>query len=166
MAKVPQQNYTDAELLEAVRCINEGRMSIREAAKTLSIPKTTLSRKKDDVIIEKGRKGPQTILTSEEEESLVVLLESCMRRGFPRPDQSLLEEVQKILKADGRPNPFKDDKPGNKWLQLFFKRHPSLTHCTPEALSKHRDISEASIKKWFSDHNIQYLSNIIPLMDH
>ena len=102
MAKVPQQNYTDADLLEAVRCINEGRMSIREAAKTLSIPKTTLSRKKDDVIIEKGRKGPQTILTSEEEESLVVWLESCMRRGFPRPHQSLLEEVQKILKADGR----------------------------------------------------------------
>ena len=105
----------------------------------------------DDVIIEKGRKGPQTILTSEEEESLVVWLESRMRRGFPGPDQSLLEEVQKIVKADGRPNPFKDDKPENKWLQLFFKRHPSLTHCTPEALSKHRDISEASLKKWFSE---------------
>ena len=56
--------------------------------------------------------------------------------------------VKSIIDKDGRPNPFKQGKPGRKWWRLFRNRHPELSlrkvqHlqlaraqcCTPEAIS-------------------------------
>ena len=89
-------------------------------------------------IIEKSLNGPKTVLTTEEEETLVLWLEMTMRAGFPRPDASLLDEVQKIILADGRPHSFVNGRPGRKWLRLFLIRHPEISYRTPESVQKAR----------------------------
>ena len=115
------------------------------------------------------RVGAASVLTKEEEDFLVQWLRSCLDRGFPRQDSNLVNEVQKILNADGRENPFTDNKPGNiivkltlilfsaenlkisgqTWLRLFFKRNSELSNHQPEALGKHRDVTEQNIRAWF-----------------
>ena len=45
-------------------------------------------------------------MTDDEENVLVAFIDTAQKRGFPRPDTAILDEVQKILKEDGRKNPF------------------------------------------------------------
>ena len=60
--------------------------------------------------------------------------------------------IKKILDADGRPNPFVDNRPGRKWLKRFFERHTELTSRTTVQLGKERAIvSKGKITKWFDD---------------
>jgi len=72
--------------------------------------------------------------------------------GLPRKMHDLLNTVQKIIKDDQRPNPFKDDRPGRSWYTGFLKRHPKLTEKLPEGISKGRAIvTEQLIRAWFND---------------
>ena len=66
--------YTAEELKLAVAAVKNREVSLQEASNLYNIPKTTLDRKKNKVIVEKLRRGPSTILTKDEEESLVLYI--------------------------------------------------------------------------------------------
>merc|ERR1712105_87618 len=119
---------------EAVSKIKSGLLSTRAASKIYNIPRATLIKKKKLAIVEKAKFGPKTVLTEAEEHVFVDWLDLLCKIGFPRPDQALLKEVQKIITDDERDNPFVNDKPGRKWLELFLKRNPDLTYRKPEAV--------------------------------
>ncbi|MEW8547694.1 MAG: hypothetical protein AB2693_29655 [Candidatus Thiodiazotropha sp.] len=56
------------------------------------------------------------------------------------------------MDEDGRPNPFRDNKPGKDWLRGFFGRHSELSLRTTLQLGKERAvISPDKIKRWFGD---------------
>ena len=76
--------YTAEELKLAVAAIKNGEVSLREASYLYNIPKTTLDRNKKKVIVEKLHRGPSTILTKDEEESLVLYIKEAQNCGFPR----------------------------------------------------------------------------------
>ena len=71
--------------------------------------------------------GPKTILTEAEESQLAGWVTEMAKIGYGRTVQELLLIVRKILDEDGRPNPFKDNKPGRSWMKGFFKRHPNIS---------------------------------------
>ena len=56
--------------------------------------------------MEKGRRGPGTVLTEDEELSLVAYIREAQNLGFPRTDADILQEVGKIVSEDGQPKPF------------------------------------------------------------
>ena len=101
-----RRKYSQEDLTLAVDEIRDG-LSFRKAVKKYGIPKTTLVDycKRGTSVMQKI--GPASFLTKEEEDFLVSWLSSCLDRGFPRQDENLIKEVQKILKADGRKTPFK-----------------------------------------------------------
>ena len=119
-----QQQYSQEDLTRAVSAAQFGYLSVREASTLFSVPKSTIQDKIKGSVVVKKRVGPKTELTQDEELGLVAWIELCQRRGFPRPDQALLHEVQKIIEEDGRENRFVNNKPGKKWLKLFLQRHP------------------------------------------
>ena len=106
------RNYTEEDLFKAVEAVKEKAMSTREAAKCFGIPKSTITDYCKKNVTKLERIGASTVLTPAEEDVLVLWLQSCLKRGFPRQDENLLNEVQKILIEDERDNPFKDSKPG------------------------------------------------------
>ena len=59
--------------------------------------------------------------------------------------------MHEILKKDGRPNPFKNDRPGDKWWKLFVKHHPMLSLQTPKQLqlSRARCCTPEYLQHWF-----------------
>lgn len=122
----PKKKYHEKQLKNAVEAINQG-MSVVLAARTFRVPRSTLrfrfrNQNKD------GKPGPPTLLSKKEEESLVNFIlqhwksRSCKRR------EGIQRIVTKFLKDTNIKNPFKNNKPGRKWLHLFLQRHPKLKY--------------------------------------
>lgn len=129
-----QRTYSHGQLLSALDAMSKG-TSLVQASATFGIPKTTLSRR-----FRSGRKdicrfGPQTVLTNEEEESLVRWILECARRGQPQTGLQIRFAAKKLLLQFPRPNPFKNSLPSEKWLKKFMERHNMLAYRKPEALS-------------------------------
>lgn len=70
--------------------------------------------------------GPETTLTSAEEELLVKWLLQIAAAGFPATKLQLLDSVQMLIIKLNRPNKFKNNRPGKKWYRCFMSRHPEL----------------------------------------
>ena len=145
--------WKQEDLVRALEDIECNKISFRHAAAKYDIPKSTLC----DYVsgkVEVGRKpGPPSVLSIAEEKKLVEYAIEMSRIGYGRTKQQILETVQKILKKDGRENPFRDDKPGNKWWKLFVQRHTELSLRVPEPLQQARALSCTSeaIARWFTD---------------
>lgn len=74
------------------------------------------------------------------------------KKGFPRRKFDIQISVKSFLDASEKPNPFKNNIPGNHWYASFLKRHPILTSRTTEAVtSASANVSEHDIRKWFKD---------------
>lgn len=43
-----------------------------------------------------------------------------VRRGLPPHRKDLLNTVQKMMQDDQRENPFVNDRPGRKWLEVII----------------------------------------------
>lgn len=155
----PRQTYPPEKLSSAMEAIRNG-MPIREASRTFGVPRGTLQDRLHLRVPEGPRKmGPDSILNKAEEAALVDWCQKLTKCGFPLKADNLLNTVQAIVKADGRPNPFVNGRPGKKWLKSFFRRNPSLSVRTAEEISKGRAvITEEYIRKWFQDLK-QFLKN-------
>ncbi|KAF2896741.1 hypothetical protein ILUMI_09437, partial [Ignelater luminosus] len=149
--KQPIRQYQYAQVVEALASIRNG-MKIREASRRYGVPRRTLQDRLHGRVPEKPtRKGPDTILSIEEEKKLVDWIINMAKCGFPLKKDDLLNTVHTIIKEDGRKNPFKNGRPGRKWYSLFLKRNPQLAHPIAESISQGRAvITRESIQKWFS----------------
>ena len=78
--------YTAENLKLAVQKVKTGELSLREASRIFSIPRSTISLKKKSLFVGKCRRGPGTVLTEDEELSLVACIREAQNRGFPRTD--------------------------------------------------------------------------------
>ena len=83
------------------------------------IPKSTFYDHKTGKV-STSKRGPSTVLSSSEEDSLVqrILLMADIGYGCAREQVCLI--VKKMLDKDGRANPFTDDYPGKDWWYAFF----------------------------------------------
>ncbi|XP_036317855.1 uncharacterized protein LOC118732856, partial [Rhagoletis pomonella] len=136
-------------------------MSIRKAASVYGIPKSTIQdRVKGKVAESTYSFGPKSYLTCEEEKEIVEWILNMCKCGFPLKKDCILNTVQKIIKDSGRRTPFKDGRPGQTWLKLFFKRNPGLSMREAESISKGRAVvTEISIRQWFFELT-EYLKDI------
>lgn len=83
-----------------------------------------------------------------------------MKKGFPLKIENLQRSVSKFLEENPRPNPFKDNYPGDGWVKAFLKRHPNIVQRTSEGVTQSSaNISEKDIRKWFAEIH-EYLREI------
>lgn len=142
--------YTEEALQDAVASVKDNNLSINKASRRYGIPKTTLLKKVNGAPLER-RMGPQTVLFPHEEERIKNWILSKAQLGFPMHPEEVKNAVQKILKETKRPNPFTDDRPGRKWMNLFLKGHPDIVLKNAEVISKGRAaVTEEGIRNWFA----------------
>ena len=149
--------YPEKYLIKALQAIREDNVGIREASRRYGVPRGTIQDRIHGRVKEGPRKmGPNTVLTKEEEDVLVKWLMDLTKCGFPQRKQDLLNAVEKIVTAEGRKTPFRNNKPGEKWYQWFLKRrYKTLALREAEGLSKARGIiTKESILKWFRELKI------------
>ena len=70
------------------------------------------------------KRGPQGVLTAEEEKALVVYLDEMIALGHPLNQSQLKLKVAEITQE--RVTPFKNGIPGESWLKRFKNRHPQF----------------------------------------
>ncbi|XP_049786324.1 uncharacterized protein LOC126188757 [Schistocerca cancellata] len=91
--------------------------------------------------------GPSSVLTEAEENLLVSWIHANAKKGFPIKQRTLYETV-----ADGRPTPFKDGRPGEKWFKSFMRRHPDVSERHAESINTVRAaVTEENIRQWFNE---------------
>ena len=96
--------------------------------------------------------GHNKCLTTAEENHLVLFAKDMCNRGLPISLSALTEEVAYVLKAEDRATPFKDGKPGRKWVSGFLKRNPELTRRVTQLASRQRfEVSEERLQEWYAD---------------
>nr|CAH7743641.1 unnamed protein product [Callosobruchus chinensis] len=143
--------YNRSKLENALRDIQNGTESYRTAEKKYGIPKSTLEFK----LKHPGHKetlGPSPVLTLEEEALLVSWIRDNASKGCPRKANDLKNSVQRFLFANPRPNQFKDNRPGEGWVNGFLKRHPEISKRTSEGVtSASACVSEQDIRNWFTN---------------
>lgn len=116
---VNKKEYDQNAVKEALDAISTG-MSLRKAAETYGIPKSTLQAKHTNKIPVEARRGPTTYLTPDEELIIVSWTLYCGARGFPVTKCQLLDCVQKLVVELGRETAFKDNRPGRHWMDSRY----------------------------------------------
>ena len=121
----------------ACREVREGRLSIRRAAESFSVPRSTLGDRVSGKVCEGSHSGPTRYLTDEEEAELVHFLVESSKVGYARTKKDVLAIVDRIVEAKG----LKNSRVTHGWWDSFRKRHPHLTLRTAEKLSYARYVS-------------------------
>ncbi|XP_062714727.1 uncharacterized protein LOC134291242 [Aedes albopictus] len=132
-------------------------MTLGQASSCFRVPKSTIKFRIGSKWTKKLRRGPQTVLTLQEEIKLVKRIQEMERRGFPCTKHAVVFRVKAFLDDNPRKTPFKNNKPGYKWLQLFLGRHNQLCIRKPENVTMaSATVSEPDIRSWFQKI-MQYL---------
>ncbi|XP_030854234.1 uncharacterized protein LOC115929451 [Strongylocentrotus purpuratus] len=162
-----RRKYTGASLAEAVNRVRLGELSQRQASAQYGIPRATIFDKIS------GRRppemcamGPSPYLTMAEEAKIATWAIQMSRIGYGRTKPQILQMAQRIIRDDGRPNPFKDDKPGKNWFSRFMTRNPTLSLRTPQALGQERAVlTPQKIDKWFEGlHQYMVEKNAVSIL--
>lgn len=150
--KYTRFKYTEEDLVNALESVKSKKLSLNKAALQYNIPKSTLSNKLNGKTIEGRRMGPPPVLTTAEEKYLEDWIIGKAKIGLPMHKDDVKDSVCNVIKSIKRKNPFVDDRPGEKWVSLFMKRHPTITQRNTETINKGKAcITEESIRDWFND---------------
>lgn len=143
--------YSVENMLKAIEAVNNG-SSIKRAAKSFNVPRTTLSDKVRGKTPIDRKMGPQSILSPAEENILEDWILHLASRRFPVTRDQLLDSVQALIKKLGKPNPFTNNRPGRHWYDAFLKRHPNISQRTAQNLTSSRSaVTEKNIRAWFEE---------------
>lgn len=138
--------YGQSTLEEAVRMVQAKEISLSQASIKYKISKGTLHNKIHGKTPIQCRKGPQTLLTKDEEDKIADWILNMAKIGYPVSDDDVRKTVGLLFESKGQA----DMKPGKKWMQLFLLRHPNITKRHAEIISKAKaSITEPMIRKWF-----------------
>ena len=142
----------------AVEDIRSGKCSFRKAELKYGIPRSTLNDYTTGRVEIGKRQGPQPVLRKDEELYLVNWAVEMNKIGYGQTRRQICEMVKKILDKDGRPNPFKDNRPGKDWWYAFLARN-NLTIRSPSSLEMYRvsACTKQNLESWYARFE-QFLS--------
>ena len=160
MSKEKKSNYktfTPQDLDMAVFNVQEGKFSLRQAAKWFGIPLGTLSNKVNHKHMKPA--GRQQVFTEEEELTFAQHLSTVADWGFPWDRSDLAYMVKAYPDRLGRKvTCFADNYPGIDWIKSFLKRnHEHLVYkkcqnlktekakITPEVVTDFFDLYEETV---------------------
>lgn len=147
----PKKDYTPFQMGQAIEAVRKGE-KISTAAKRYGVHRITLYDKISGKTPIVCSMGPATYLTASEESILEKWLLDMTDRHIPIDKDELLDSVQRIIIDTQRKTPFTDARPGNKWYNLFLKRHPIIAERTAQNLTTARDaVTEEAINGWFKE---------------
>jgi hypothetical protein len=115
--------WTSDSLAKAITAVKRGNMGLRQAARAYNIPPSSLY---DHLTgkIKKRKRGPQGVLSQEEEALVVEWILNTQEEGRSVTIQQLKLKVAEITRT--RQTPFTKGIPGPTWWKLFKARHPDL----------------------------------------
>lgn len=153
--------YEEGMMLEAIKAVKEGRMSVNKASKQFKVPRTTLTYKLSGKYPVERKMGPSSYL-SNYEGIIAKWIISSQKQGFPISKVQLVESIQKLVNDLKLNTPFVNGKPGEKWVKLFLQRHPDISERVPQTLTAARSsITREQLVSWFEEINSYIKDNAL-----
>ena len=121
--------WEDESMIKAMKAVDTG-VSIRHAATTHGVPKSTLCDRVTGRVQHGVKSGPDPYLSRAEEDELVNFLLRCASVGYAHTRSEVLVIVNQILELKGVKR-----NVTNGWWDGFKKRHPTLSLRTAVPLS-------------------------------
>lgn len=139
-------SYSDTALMKAYLAVVDEGMSVRRAAESFRVPRSTLHDRVTGKVSFGAKSGPERYLTDDEERELVQFIESCAGIGFSRTKQQILAIIRQVMEKKGVNAPVSEG-----WWASFRRRHPNLSLRMPEEVSHARRIGTKPelISKYF-----------------
>ena len=142
MSTKKRKLWNDKDMTEAMEKVKEG-MKVAVAARLHGVPRRTLDDRVKGRVRHGTSSGPSTVLTKQEEDSLVSYVLYMADRGFPLTMRMVLAFAWAIAIRTGKAGRFSENGPSKHWWSKFKGRHPNLTlrkvdnleRCRAEALS-------------------------------
>lgn len=112
-------------MLDAMKAVEEKRMTIRGAAKKFLVPYSTLKDRVHGRVRHGTKPGVKTALSPEEEEELVRYIKDMEAAGFQMRNADVRERAGELLRLNyGHSSPYGEGcSPGHNWFSGFMKRH-------------------------------------------
>ncbi|KAG5878010.1 hypothetical protein JTB14_025465 [Gonioctena quinquepunctata] len=102
-----------------------------------------------------------TILSEQEERIICNGLSIAAEWGFPFEKQDLAELVKSYLARSGTTIPkFKDNRPGESWLNNFLRRHSELSNRFSQSVKESRAAVNYEVINKFFDNLTQNIENV------
>ena len=130
------KNWSEASMDNALDAVISKGWSIRRAADSFNVPKSTLADRVSGRVANHTLSGPRKILNDEQEEVLANFLIGCASIGYAKSRSEVMSIVNQIYKSRGI-----DKLVSNGWWDGFCKRHPNLTLRAAPCLSQIRYLS-------------------------
>ncbi|GBP12702.1 hypothetical protein EVAR_10342_1 [Eumeta japonica] len=167
--KTNRGDWAQESMEKTVDAVIEGKMGYMLAAKTFSVPQTTLERKvkasrenlaassSASIKVPLGLKRP--IFTEDEEKELCTYIIDMESRLYGLTTKDLKALAYNLAVKNNKPHPFNVQKQeaGKDWVQGFLNRHPELSIREPESTSAAR---AAGFNKEVVDQFYTFLGNI------
>lgn len=157
----PEFQYDRANLEHAVRSVKDGAMSIRKAAKTFCVPKSTLHDRVTEKSAMDAHPGRKPAIPEVIENKIVESVKEASRQGIGISRKQLLVRTGELCRKF-KVTPFKKLTPSKQWWEGLKKRHPELSIRRPEKLSSARAsmLNPVVVQKYMDD-----LGNILQELD-
>ena len=146
--------YSEEHKQYALSLLAKGE-TYRHIEEVTKVPISTINRwrKKPEMVLGSG-KSSRRGLTNEEEDLIVIALQYLANCGVPIGRQEVANIVEGYVTQLDRPSPFKNGRPGRKFLEGFEKRHKTdqIRLRTPEHLAMNRAqaLSTENVQEWFN----------------
>ena len=140
-------------------------MTITVAASRFNVPRKTLDDRLKGRVVHGVKPGVSTVLSAEEESSLVYYLLHMAECGFPLTRTMVKAYAWSLAKRLGSGHRFHPEYgPGDHWWSLFKKRHPELTLRKADSLERNRAgaLNPEIVKEYFDLlHNCLESNNLL-----
>ena len=135
-------------MLKAIEAVRSGAMGANRAARTYSVPASTLKDGLSGQVKHGTNPGPIPYLTSDEEDELATFLIQVSEIGWGKTKREVIMIVRQAVEKKGRNT---DSFNEEGWWLRFLERHPRLSLRTADPLSRVRanGLTEENMKAYF-----------------
>ena len=144
--------YERADLQKAVEAVRQGSMSLRQAASTYSIPRSTISDRVTGKIQDGATMGKQSAIPIDVENKIIDESMAAYEKGLGLSRVQLMRKAGRVCADLKMKTPFRNGVPGKDWFRGLMSRHPELSLRKPSKISVNRARrNEQVTASYFSD---------------
>lgn len=145
-------SHAENDILNAVKAVKDGNMSVRKAAERYKIPKSTLYDKISGKTAIGARMGRKPVIPDEIEKNMVETAMRSSDRGFGLSRRQILIRAGILCRKLGIKG-FKNETPSKHYWEGLKKRHPDMSLRKPEKLATTRAkmLNPTVVENYFRD---------------
>lgn len=151
--------WTSESMEAAIKAVQRGRISQREAASRYGIPRRTLRQHLKTGSIAR-KLGRTSLLLPAQEIELVERIVRLANIGYPITPKMMRHQVYRFMESNKIKHNFNENKQlaGRGWFRLFMKRHPELAKRKAQAMNAARaqKMNRFIVKDYFTKLNEIY----------